>query len=993
MKNHPTNLPAQVTSFIGRERELAEVERLLTAAPRAAGGAPRLLILTGPGGCGKTRLAFQAAGGLVDEFADGVWLVELAALADPALVPQAVAAVLDVRELPDRPLTKTLADYLRPKRLLLILDNCEHLVAACARLAEVLLRACPDLRILATSREALGIAGETVWPVPSLSLPDPAAACGYPAPGPPSLERLARSEAVRLFSERAAAVLPAFALTDRNALAVAQVCRRLDGIPLAIELAAARVKVLTVEQIAVRLDDCFRVLTAGSRTALPRQQTLRAAIDWSHDLLSEPEQTLFRRLAPFAGGFTLTAAEAVCAGAGVAPDEVLDLLARLVDKSLALVEEQQASTPGVHPPEARYRLLETMRQYGQEKLRAAGEAEALGHQHARFFLRLAEEVGPNLNRPDRGAWLARLAVEHDNLRAALAWSLAEPGGETTLRLAGALWWFWFHAGYWSEGRGWLARALALVPAGPRTAARAKALFGAGVLAWAQGDHAAARAQLEESVAIWRALGERSGLAYALQFLGMELLTGDDLARARALTEESVALLRAVDDPADHFGLASALASLGIVALTQEDYASASDLLEESVARFRAAGDTWGLALPLRNLGIVAFRLGDYGRAVQLLSESLAVLRALGEKWFISRSLETLAGALALQGDHDRAARLFGVGEALRETVGASVLPFYRGDYDRGVAAVRAGLDADTLAAAWAAGRAMTLDQAIDEALRTEDLISAPQPSAPGVQPKPTQHSALSTQHSLRIFALGPVRVERDGRTLTSADWTYAKPRELLFYLLCHPPRTKEQIGLALWPDASPAQLRGSFHVTLHHLRRALGRPEWIVFAQGRYAFNRALDYWFDVESFEAALAEARRLRTVAPARAIRSLEEAGDLYRGDLLEDLATGEWHQPRRDELRRLYLEALLALGELRFATGRYAEAAAAYRRVIARDNLLEAAHRELMRCYARLGERGQAVRHYQTLVDLLRDELGSPPAPETAALFARLRRGEAI
>jgi predicted ATPase len=606
----PHNLPIQLTSFVGREREIAEVKDLLAEQ--------RLLSLTGAGGCGKTRLALQAAAELPERFEDGVWLVELASLSDSNLVPQAIASTLEVREVPGRALTEVVIEHLKSKKTLLVLDNCEHLVEACARLAEAFLRSCPNLRILATSREALGITGETGWLVPSLSLPEPHYL--------PPVEELRRYEAARLFIERAVAMLPTFEPTDRNAAAVARVCRGLDGIPLAIELAAARVKVVSVGQIAERLNDRFRLLSGGSRTALPRHRTLRATIDWSHDLLSEEEKVLFRRLSVFAGGFTLEATEAVCVGDDLEEDEVLALLSHLVDKSLVVVQERGG--------EARYRLLETVRQYGWEKLEESGEADAVRRRHAIFFLDLAEEVEPkiepNINIVDRRPWLDRLEVEHDSLRAALRWA-QESSPQTGLRLGGALYWLWYHRGYWSEGRGWFEKALAKAPT--RTAARAEALYYAGYLAWAQGDHPVAHSRLEESVQIWRELGGgQGGLAHALWVLGLEMLARGEPAVSRSLVEESVQIFRKIGD---EFGLSISLANLGAIVLDQGDHALASSLLEESVEISRKAGDDWMLSLPLRNLGVAAFRGGNHDRAAALIKESLVLLRELGDKLYTS----------------------------------------------------------------------------------------------------------------------------------------------------------------------------------------------------------------------------------------------------------------------------------------------------------------------------------------------------------------------
>ena len=446
---------------MGRESEIGQVRKLLAATC--------LLTLTGAGGFGKSRLSLQVAADLLEDYPDGVWLAELASLSDPALVPQAVASAGGVREAPGRPLTATLTAAWKPKRLLLILDNCERLIDACAELVNTLLRICPHVTVLATSREPLNVPGETTWRAPTLSLP-------RTKPPLPAFETLNQYEAVRLFVDRAVSVLPAFAVTSTNAPAVAQICSRLDGIPLAIELAAARLKVLPPEQIASRLDDQFRLLTGGSRTALPRQQTLRAMIDWSHNLLTEAEKTLLRRLSVFAGGWTLTAAEAVCADDALETWEVLEVLSRLVDRSLVLVEEG----------EARYRLLEPLRQYAQEKLTEAGEADSLRRAHALYFTDFAEEAEPHLTGPEQLEWLSRLDADYGNLRVALAWALLSPEGvEPGLRLAAALLDYGEIQGYEWEGYEWLLKLLPQSHSAPARL-RARALHTASRLAEALG---------------------------------------------------------------------------------------------------------------------------------------------------------------------------------------------------------------------------------------------------------------------------------------------------------------------------------------------------------------------------------------------------------------------------------------------------------------------------------------------------------------------------
>jgi predicted ATPase len=650
----PHNLPAALSRFIGRRQEIPEVKRQLATT--------RLLTLTGAGGCGKTRLALQVADDLLWEYPEGVWLVELGALTEGGLVTQEVAQAVGVKEEPGRKLEETLAEALRSRRLLLVLDNCEHLVGACAALAQQLLGACPGVQILATSREALGIAGETLFRVPSLAYPD---AQRLPAADAQRVGMLAEYEAVELFVDRARLGQSGFTLTAANGVSVASVCQRLDGIPLAIELAAARVRVLSVEQIVSRLDDRFRLLTGGSRTTLPRQQTLRATLDWSYDLLSEPERVLLRRLAVFAGGFTLGAAEGVCAGEEIEEEEVLDLLGQLADKSLVLAEEQAG--------ESRYRLLETIQRYGAEKLAASGEEAALRGRHRDRYLSLAEQAEPDLRGPRQGKWLTRLEAEHENLRAALLWTSERGEGEAGLRLGAALWWFWYVRGYLTEGRERLATVLAVAGSEAARATRARALNGAGVLAYGQGECEAARALHEESLAIKREIGDQRGIA-------------------------------------------SSLNNLGSVAFNQGEYEAARALHEESLAIEREIGDQQGIALSLNNLGLMAKEQGDYAAARALYEESLAIFREIGDQQGVAYNLEGLAAVVAALGQPGRAARLFGAAEALRAAIGAPLAPNEQAEYDRDVAVARAALDEAAFAAAWAQGRALSLEQAITLAL-------------------------------------------------------------------------------------------------------------------------------------------------------------------------------------------------------------------------------------------------------------------------------------
>ncbi len=700
----------------------------------------RLLTLTGAGGSGKTRLALEVARDLVEAYPNGVWLVELAPLSEEELVPKAVAEALEVLERPQEPLVDTLRDVLGDRQLLLVLDNCEHLLEAAARLVDVLLDSCPRVRILATSREALGVEGEARWPVLPLSMPEQGRTL--------SSEELEGYESVRLFVERARQRHPSFLLSSRNVPAVARICWRLDGIPLAIELAAARMGVLSAEQLSERLEDPLKLLTSGRRTAEARHQTLRATLNWSYDLLSEAERTLFGRLSVFAGGWSLEAAEEVCSGEGIERDDVMDLLSKLVDKSLVVADASSTNEGAL-----RYLMLEPVRQYARERLRESGEMERVRDRHARHYLALAERAESELIGDRPMACLERLKIERGNLRVALSWALdaEEESGERAeigLRLAAALGRFWEAQGP-NEGRRWLEKGLANSGASS-SPVRAKALNEAGFIAVYEGDLQAI-ALLEESQALFKELEDRLGVALSMSNLGHAVVHLGDHERMVSLRDEAEALLS--EPLLDRRETAHLLQFLGLAAASEVDVDQMEARFEEALTLFRDLGDVRSIAMCLIGLGLIPLLQGDSEKAAVLFGESLLLQKELN-KTAILFGLAGMVGVAALRGQPTRVATLMGISEALREETGLSLtsLSIALYDYEGHIATARAGLDETAFDAAWAEGRSMTLKRAIEYALSEEGSSTTP-PVPEQPTPSTPEHQAGLTSREVEVLGL------------------------------------------------------------------------------------------------------------------------------------------------------------------------------------------------------------------------------------------------
>ena len=685
------NLPSARTSFIGREAELADIVARLSST--------RLLTLTGVGGCGKTRLALELGRRVLDAFEDGVWFVDLAGVSEGAFIEHTVAAALDLRQQPPASVMQVVSSYLRPRHLLLVLDNCEHVIADCARVADALLAEASRLTILATSREPLAIDGEMVWSVPPLSLPEP------PDDINPA-EAIEQCEAVRLFLARAGAVDSTFRLTHTNRRAVVDLCRRLDGVPLAIELAAARLKVLTVEQIRDRLADRFELLQRDSFTAPPRQRALEASVDWSYELLTAPERLVFQRFAVFSGGGTIDIVEDVCADEGVARHQVLPLLANLVNKSLVTVEDDWSG-------ERRYRYLETIRQYASRCLRESGDAERLGARHLTAHLDLARRLASGLGGRDNLLWLNRAYAERDNLRSALEWSLSRPDqAPLGLELTAALVWFWIMRGAFSEGEHWLTRALSVNPTSA-TAVRAAAVTGLGDMLFFQGDLERSCRLFEEGAAQGRAAGESAVAAHALGMHALACLERNDLAAGARLAAEGIEVAGASQRLE---ALGPSVSFFAYQALDEGDADRSARLHEDMLAGARSAGNPWGIAMVVFDLALVRVVQGRDGDARALCAEAIALSREFSDRRGIAWSFGVLAGAEAVAGRPSRAATLLGVMEAMCERAGAPAQPsFKRWIFDPYFGPVQESLGPSVYRQALDAGGKMSLVQALSYA--------------------------------------------------------------------------------------------------------------------------------------------------------------------------------------------------------------------------------------------------------------------------------------
>lgn len=1008
------NVPAALSSFVGRTAEVGDLRETL--------GWSRMVTVVGAGGAGKTRLVREVAAAIVREqqgdpanapFPDGVIWVELAPVSSGTDVAGTLAGLLGITPSSGKPVVEALADALRTQRVLLILDNCEHVIHDAALLADALLRGAPHLAIVATSREALAIDGEVAWQMPGLARWDP-------EDEGPALDptRALGFDAIRLFVERTRAATPTFTLTDANAAAVGRICARLDGLPLALELAAAVVPVLGIEGLEARLDDALSVLARGKRTALPRHRTLRAVLDWSYELLTGDERALLRRLSVFRGSFTIDDVEAVCApvGAAGAPRaDILPALGRLVELSLMEVREEEG--------EANYRLLETVRQYGSALLRTLPEEREVRARHAGWVADLAEQAEPGTFSPARGRIVARQRRSVEEIRSALLWATSAGGDPVVaIRIGGALGWYWISLHPWGEARSLLRATLTAADAQgvadvdrpiEDRVALGRLMYPMLGLAYFAGDTDAMLAISARELPLWDSVDATPGLTEAqrltsargrtlcYQLTGLAHAMRGEGELARRISNLCIAT---AERSGDRWLLAVMMMRRALVYHLLGDHAAAHDDFEAAVRPLRAMGEHWFLSLALEGMAMNALARGEMAAAGDYARESVIVLRPEPDAWFVSRSLDAIAVILLAQHNADHgvgderiraAARLMGAAEGLRRRCGAGIIG---PDVERHAATVqhvRAYLGADAYSASFAEGQALTLREAF-ELMDRDPVVAALAAERATNASRAIRSSPDDSPRRLEISLLGGVSITNDGVPVPPDALPSGKGLELLLFLLLHRGATKDEAGLALWPDSSSAQVRNVFHVTLHHLRRALGAPRWITFDRNVYRIDRQPEPGLSLDTdVDAVLGASVRLRALARERAtpapdvLTDARRALDRNRGPLGHGFVREDWLIPHEDRVQAAWADGMDALAHLWHRLGRHDDAASALEALIAREPLRESAHRLYLETLAARGEPARALAHYEALTVQLRREVGARPAAETSAIAARLRQ----
>ena len=1008
------NVPVALSSFVGRAGDVAALLSLVRTH--------RLTTVVGPGGAGKTRLLREALAtevkgpGLEVSFPQGIWWVDLAPVSRGEDVAGALANVLEITPSSGMPVLEAVSAALGSGRALVALDNCEHVIDDAARLADALLRGTTGVHVVATSREALAIEGEVAWVVPPLGCPE----LGNDAGGLLTSARALEYDAVRLFVERTQAASPAFAVSDANVQTVARICARLDGLPLALELAAAAVPILGIEGLAARLDDAIDLLSRGRRTALPRHRTLRAVLDGSYDLLGERERGLLRRLSVFRGSFTLEAAAAVCARAG-GPEVVLGV-GRLVELSLMEVREEDG--------EASYRLLETVRQYGAGLLADRPEANEVRRQHAEWIAGVAEAAEPSTFSAGRGRTVTRLRKLVEEIRAALAWATGPTGDPAiAIRLTGALGWYWISGHPWGEARALLDRTLAVAVAQGLSdqerpladlVALGKLMYPIIGLSFFFGDTERMLATTQRDLALWdvvdaapettpeQRLSASRGRALALQLTGLaRAMRGERELAIRAMNQ-----CLAVSEACGDRWLAAVMRMRRALAwfLVGEPMEAQADFLA-AVPALRALGERWFLSLALEGMAVNALARQDVVAAGAYARESILVLEPERDAWFISRSLDAIAVILLAQVERfapddqpERAitaARMMCAAQALRRRCGAGIIGPDVARHAETERALRARVGSAVFDRLSVAADEYTLDDVFDM-LDRDPILRSLTPAVPveGTEDAEARnqagHGRAAPPARLEVALLGGWAMRDEHGDWGNDRLPAGKVLELFALLLLQEKVRKEEVGLALWPDASAAQLRNVFHVTLHHLRRSLGETTWISYDRGVYRLDRAPTVGpvmtVDLDEVRAAVQDVRewaRRREAPEAARLDAWRSALARYRGDLTGGLVREDWIVAHQDALRVEWAEAMHVLAQLNVRAERVDEAASILEALLTREPLREQAHRLYLEVLDARGESARALAHFERLTSFLRREVGASPSAETVAVIDKVRQ----